>query len=1113
METLDFRTAPSNPPSRPATNPVDYAEVYMSACVRNLMPSAPVVGGSSDVNVSRISGSSSGEDLDQKETLKAEITDVVGTSPVRQHIMEDQEGTNSSTSEDGSTAGNSHNPPPPPPPQHLPIDTAGDRSVSTGGVIVKQEQSPPVSSSVPNPATLMSTTCSTSQSESEAMNPYVDRDLSSQYPTLSYYHSMNPQHYSTSASHHRASPYGPTSFYGGTHASQAAYHGVLSPSYGLTGEYLMSRSLPHAQRSQPTPAHPLPPPYGSIANHSTATQGSYAGYPAYPTNGQVQQNLDYISYSPYQSTNSYYYGTPQVPSGYVHPVSNSASRTDIGEVMSQQGISPGSPEQAATSYIMPEDQSLQMPQSAERKDKRSSASRKRTRRQVESPPPAVDQQVERVFIWDLDETIILFNSLLKGDFAKYYRKDTQESLSLGLRMEELIFYLTDTHFYYRDLAECDQIHIDDVAADDNGQDLSGYNFASDGFQSTAVTGGGFPMAGMRGGMDIMKKLAFRYRRIKEIYNNCRNNVGGLLGPAKRDQWLQLREQIEHHTDNWLSRALKCLSIISSRKHYANVLVTKTQLVPAISTVLLYGLGGVFDIENIYSSNKTGKECVNVPSCSPLLASFRELIVTLLGVPAAIRMVGNIGQQVASPVVYWAQKRGQIHLRVDLKNVQACMNVAGGQSHMWAQYVPKIYFIKQKTPEPKQGTGWLRAFHMGFIKRRAELFMLLAWQKMCAGSHPEFTSPIRVKRECAGHTVVDDGKGKDDETVEFKTDGVYFHCIGLGASSKLLTYGFNLDLFGELDDQRCKYEVKARAIEIILAKKDLEWWPRLLKDAVKVPWILLDFDRFEDEDDSEEEKKAEERLRQLLDDPDYTKNLWKDRKPIPWKKVYLFVYNFWQWLAFSAIVLNIAMRILKEGYDAVPKTYASVGWLMKFSVLLSWLEVMHPLFGYTKGSAVHPFVQCLGRTVVTFAMIDAEPRMHEKPVVCYLFVVWSAIELVRYPYYLLSVCESSLYVVTWLRYSCWIILFPLGFLFEGIVMLRNIPYFEETGKFSVGLPNSLNFAFHFPTLIRIYLLFFILPFLGGGGEVPQQTGGPTKRSVPRAPDNVAPPLAEWEWSAV
>lgn len=44
----------------------------------------------------------------------------------------------------------------------------------------------------------------------------------------------------------------------------------------------------------------------------------------------------------------------------------------------------------------------------------------------------------------------------------------------------------------------------------------------------------------------------------------------------------------------------------------NVLVTTTQLIPALSKVLLYSLGGVFPIENIYSATKIGK---SVSYCS------------------------------------------------------------------------------------------------------------------------------------------------------------------------------------------------------------------------------------------------------------------------------------------------------------------------------------------------------------------------------------------------------------------------------------------------------------------------------------------------------------------
>ena len=44
-----------------------------------------------------------------------------------------------------------------------------------------------------------------------------------------------------------------------------------------------------------------------------------------------------------------------------------------------------------------------------------------------------------------------------------------------------------------------------------------------------------------------------------------------------------------------------------RPGYVNVMVTTTQLVPAIAKTILYELGGVFDIDNVYSATKIGKE--------------------------------------------------------------------------------------------------------------------------------------------------------------------------------------------------------------------------------------------------------------------------------------------------------------------------------------------------------------------------------------------------------------------------------------------------------------------------------------------------------------------------
>ncbi|XP_034755906.1 eyes absent homolog 4 isoform X3 [Etheostoma cragini] len=341
-----------------------------------------------------------------------------------------------------------------------------------------------------------------------------------------------------------------------------------------------------------TPSSGLYATNNSVSNPAnyTATQQDY---PSYTTFGQNQ-------YAQYYSASAY--GT--------YMTSNSVDGTGSTAAYQLQDPAPAMTGQAAE--LHPGDfDTVQSPSTPikELDDRacRSGGSKSRGRGRKNNPSPPPDSDLERVFVWDLDETIIVFHSLLTGSYAQKYGKDPPMAVTLGLRMEEMIFNLADTHLFFNDLEECDQVHIDDVSSDDNGQDLSTYSFATDGFHAAATSANLCLATGVRGGVDWMRKLAFRYRRVKELYSTYKNNVGGLLGPAKRDAWLQLRAEVEALTDSWLTHALKSLSIISSRSNCVNVLVTTTQLIPALAKVLLYSLGSVFPIENIYSATKIGKE--------------------------------------------------------------------------------------------------------------------------------------------------------------------------------------------------------------------------------------------------------------------------------------------------------------------------------------------------------------------------------------------------------------------------------------------------------------------------------------------------------------------------
>lgn len=74
-----------------------------------------------------------------------------------------------------------------------------------------------------------------------------------------------------------------------------------------------------------------------------------------------------------------------------------------------------------------------------------------------------------------------------------------------------------------------------------------------------------------------------------------------------DSWAVLKDEINRFTNGWINYGQECLKTIVQRERSINILVSDAQLGVTLSKVLAFGLGPSFPIENIYSSNKIGKE--------------------------------------------------------------------------------------------------------------------------------------------------------------------------------------------------------------------------------------------------------------------------------------------------------------------------------------------------------------------------------------------------------------------------------------------------------------------------------------------------------------------------
>ena len=228
----------------------------------------------------------------------------------------------------------------------------------------------------------------------------------------------------------------------------------------------------------------------------------------------------------------------------------------------------------------------------------------------------------------------------------------------------------------------------------------------------------------------------------------------------------------------------------------------------------------------------------------------------------------------------------------------------------------------------------------------------------------------------------DLKDVKDPDITIEEEEIEFSCVGVGSQGQQ-KYEFLLEFYLPVDRDSAACTVYDREILIRIKKKDEDWWPRLLYEQKKLPWLKIDFDRIKNESDSEEEKeKGEDNSGFSYEDllktkyPEAYEKLQQEELGYintNYKKLYLFCYNLFMFFGFLYAFLLMSRKYYHEEEEFVPKAYATVGDIFKFLHLLMFLEVLHPVFGYTKGSIFEAAIQVTGRNIWILALIGGEER--------------------------------------------------------------------------------------------------------------------------------------------
>ncbi|WCJ20656.1 hypothetical protein M5689_002875 [Euphorbia peplus] len=228
--------------------------------------------------------------------------------------------------------------------------------------------------------------------------------------------------------------------------------------------------------------------------------------------------------------------------------------------------------------------------------------------------------VRNVYVWDMDETLILLKSLLNGTYAEPFNgfKNVPKGVEIGKMWEKYILDICDRSFFYEHIENYNMPFLDALSRYDDGRDLADYDFNQDGFKSPHDD-------------ENKRKLAYRHRVIADKYMQ---GLPNLLDQETMKHWNELYDLTDEYTDRWLSSARAFLGQCSNREEEPtvsvtsaegignhndttseniNVLVTSGSLIPSLVKCLLFRLDNLITHGNVYSSWEVGKlkcfECI------------------------------------------------------------------------------------------------------------------------------------------------------------------------------------------------------------------------------------------------------------------------------------------------------------------------------------------------------------------------------------------------------------------------------------------------------------------------------------------------------------------------
>lgn len=200
-------------------------------------------------------------------------------------------------------------------------------------------------------------------------------------------------------------------------------------------------------------------------------------------------------------------------------------------------------------------------------------------------------------------------------------------------------------------------------------------------------------------------------------------------------------------------------------------------------------------------------------------------------------------------------------------------------------------------------------------------------------------------------------------------------------------------------------------------------------------------------------------------------------------------------------MYLMLSTLRAG-GSLQDVWQTVEVVLKIAQTLALMEVVHAAMRIVRSPVLVTATQVASRIWILWGIIDTAPGpttsqtltvfptllglgllpglRHAALSLVTLLFAWSCSEIIRYSFFALKEAGLQPYFLLWLRYSGFIVLYPLGVASELAMVWLAMPELRARHVWEISLPNAWNFGFSYWVVCYIIVALYVpgLPGLYG-----------------------------------